>query len=122
MAARDFFVEVAGVFSRWLKKTFRRPSFVFFALVQPIVWFVLFTQSFARIADLPAFAQYSKGASYLTFFTGAVIIQTVMASAMQSGIGMVNDINAKFPDGKTHVTCFTCHRGATTPLTAPAAN
>ena len=37
-------------------------------------------------------------------------------------IGMVNDINAKFPDGKTHVTCFTCHRGSTTPLTAPAAN
>jgi hypothetical protein len=34
-------------------------------------------------------------------------------------LGMVNDINAKFPDGKTHVTCFTCHRGSTTPLTAP---
>ncbi|TLZ66037.1 MAG: ABC transporter permease [Methanobacteriota archaeon] len=98
MAARDFFVEVAGIFGRWLKKTFRRPSFVFFALVQPIVWFVLFTQSFARIADLPAFAQYSKGASYLTFFTGAVIIQTVMASAMQSGIGMVNDIESGYMD------------------------
>ena len=24
---------------------------------------------------------------------------------------MVNDINAKFPDGKAHVTCYTCHRG-----------
>ena len=34
-------------------------------------------------------------------------------------LGMVNDINAKFPDGKTHVTCFTCHRGNTTPATAP---
>ena len=32
-------------------------------------------------------------------------------------LGMVNDINAKFPDGKTHVTCFTCHRGSTTPRT-----
>src|SRR5213593_1216746 len=98
MAATDFFVEVAGIFTRWLKKTFRRPSFVFFALVQPIVWFVLFTQSFARIADLPAFANYSGGASYLTFFTGAVIIQTVMASAMQSGIGMVNDIESGYMD------------------------
>src|SRR2546422_2991241 len=98
MAATDFFLEVGGIFSRWLKKTFRRPSFVFFALVQPIVWFVLFTQSFARIADLPAFANYSGGASYLTFFTGAVIIQTVMASAMQSGIGMVNDIESGYMD------------------------
>ena len=32
---------------------------------------------------------------------------------------MVNDINAKFPDGKAHVTCYTCHRGTRTPLTAP---
>ena len=35
--------------------------------------------------------------------------------------GMVKDINAKFPDGKVHVTCFTCHRGAEMPLTAPPA-
>ena len=37
-------------------------------------------------------------------------------------IEMVHDINARFPDGKEHVTCFTCHRGATEPLTAPPAN
>src|ERR1035437_4103993 len=36
-------------------------------------------------------------------------------------IAMANEINAKFPDGKVHVTCFTCHRGKTTPETAPAA-
>lgn len=34
---------------------------------------------------------------------------------------MVREINAKFPDGKQHVTCFTCHRGAEMPLTAPPA-
>jgi len=35
---------------------------------------------------------------------------------------MVKDINAKFPDGKMHVTCYTCHRGQQQPLTAaPAA-
>jgi len=34
-------------------------------------------------------------------------------------ITMAKDINAKFPDGKTHVTCYTCHRGATEPATAP---
>jgi hypothetical protein len=36
-------------------------------------------------------------------------------------IQMVNDINAKFPDGKVHVSCYTCHRGANVPLTAPPA-
>ena len=44
--------------------------------------------------------------------------EKVMARMM---ISMVKDINAKFPDGKTHVTCFTCHRGSTEPLMAPAA-
>jgi hypothetical protein len=36
-------------------------------------------------------------------------------------IQMVNEINAKFPDGKVRVSCYTCHRGATVPLTAPPA-
>ena len=32
---------------------------------------------------------------------------------------MVNDINAKFPDGKVHVSCYTCHRGKTSPDMVP---
>jgi hypothetical protein len=36
-------------------------------------------------------------------------------------IKMVNEINAKFPDGKEHVTCYTCHNGKEHPLTAPVA-
>lgn len=31
---------------------------------------------------------------------------------------MVRDINAKFGDDKTHVTCWTCHRGSTKPEVA----
>jgi hypothetical protein len=34
---------------------------------------------------------------------------------------LARDVNSKFPDGKMHVTCYTCHRGAEEPLTAPAA-
>jgi hypothetical protein len=34
-------------------------------------------------------------------------------------IAMVNDINAKFPGGAAKVTCYTCHNGEVTPLTAP---
>jgi photosynthetic reaction center cytochrome c subunit len=36
-------------------------------------------------------------------------------------IELVRSINPKFPDGKEHVTCYTCHRGAEEPLTAPPA-
>src|SRR6202035_2984453 len=31
---------------------------------------------------------------------------------------MMRGINGTFGDGKQHVTCFTCHRGSTTPLKA----
>jgi hypothetical protein len=34
---------------------------------------------------------------------------------------MVMDINSKMPDAKIKVTCFTCHRGAQEPLSAPPA-
>ena len=34
-------------------------------------------------------------------------------------IEMVNHINGQFPDGKAHVTCYTCHRGKTTPDMVP---
>ena len=30
-------------------------------------------------------------------------------------IELVNEINAKFGDGKVHVTCWTCHQGSTMP-------
>lgn len=32
---------------------------------------------------------------------------------------MTKEINGKFPDGKMHVTCYTCHRGAEEPAMAP---
>lgn len=32
---------------------------------------------------------------------------------------MTREINAKFPDGKEHVTCYTCHRGDHEPKMAP---
>jgi photosynthetic reaction center cytochrome c subunit len=43
-------------------------------------------------------------------------MEKVMARMM---ISMAKDINSKFPDGKEHVTCYTCHRGDPMPKTAP---
>jgi hypothetical protein len=34
-------------------------------------------------------------------------------------IAMVREINMRFQDGKQHVTCYTCHRGNTTPEMTP---
>ena len=64
MSAGEFFGEINGIFGRWIRKTLRRPPFLFFSLVQPIVWFVLFTQAFARISDIPKFAVFTGTSSY----------------------------------------------------------
>jgi hypothetical protein len=34
---------------------------------------------------------------------------------------MARDINSKFPDGKRHVSCYTCHRGMEEPAIEPPA-
>ena len=34
-------------------------------------------------------------------------------------ITMTKELNAKFPDGKEHVTCWTCHRGTHEPAMEP---
>ncbi|HLY18849.1 MAG TPA: c-type cytochrome [Bryobacteraceae bacterium] len=34
-------------------------------------------------------------------------------------IEMTHQINSNFPDGKMHVSCYTCHRGAEEPATRP---
>ncbi len=98
MSFANYASEVNGIFGRWIRKTLRRPQFLFFSLVQPIVWFVLFTQAFSSIADIPGFTTLTRAPNYLTFFTAAVIIQTVISSAMQSGMGMVTDIETGYMD------------------------
>jgi ABC-2 type transport system permease protein len=110
MSVANYVSEVNGVFGRWIRKTLRRPQFLFFSLVQPIVWFVLFTQAFQSIANIRepilgtnpvqfiTFQSLTGTSSYLTFFSAAVIIQTVISSAMQSGIGMVTDLESGYMD------------------------
>ncbi len=110
MSVANYVSEVNGIFGRWIKKTLRRPQFLFFSLVQPIVWFVLFTQAFQSIANIRepivgtnpiqyiTFASLTGTSSYITFFSAAVIIQTVISSAMQSGMGMVTDLESGYMD------------------------
>jgi ABC-2 type transport system permease protein len=90
--------EVTAIFRRWNTKLLRQPIFLFFSLIQPLVWFLLFTQAFSAIGNIPAFKVLTGTSSYITFFTAAVIIQTIASSALQAGIGLVNDIDSGFMD------------------------
>ncbi|TFG57291.1 MAG: hypothetical protein E4H30_00885 [Methanomassiliicoccus sp.] len=90
--------ETAAIFRRWNTKLVRQPIFIFFSLIQPLVWFLLFTQAFSAIGDIPNFKQLTGTASYVTFFTAAVVIQTITSSALAAGLGLVNDLESGFMD------------------------
>lgn len=98
MPLYEFPDETYSIFTRWVRKIFRRPTFLFFSLVQPLVWFLLFTQAFSAVANIPGFQQLTGTSSYLTYFSAAVIVQTVVTSALQSGIGMVDDLESGYLD------------------------
>ncbi|MBN2603485.1 MAG: ABC transporter permease [Candidatus Thermoplasmatota archaeon] len=90
--------EIVSIFNRWNKKLVRQPILIFFNLIQPLVWFLLFTQAFSAIGDIPSFQLLTGTSSYVTFFTAAVIIQTITSSALSSGLGLVTDFDSGFMD------------------------
>ncbi len=91
-----FFREVWTLYRRTLLKLVRRPVFVYFSLVQPLIWLLLFGQIFQRVAQAPGFSEAFGGQSYLAFFAPAVILQTILFGAGQSGLGLINDIDSGF--------------------------
>jgi ABC-2 type transport system permease protein len=94
----DYVTEISSIFGRWIVKTTRRPTILFFTLVQPIIWFFLFTEAFSAVGSIPGFEEITGTDNYKTFFTAAVIVQTVIASALNSGIGMVEDLDSGYLD------------------------
>ncbi|MDP8959078.1 MAG: ABC transporter permease [Actinomycetota bacterium] len=77
------------LWARNTHKLLRVPMLLFFSLFQPLLFLVLFSQVFSRLAQLPGFAYDS----YLQFLVPSVVALTALNSAFQSGMGMVNDID-----------------------------
>ena len=73
---------------RQMKKLVRIPLLLFFALAQPLIFLLLFSQVFSNLDRLPGFTYDS----YLQFLVPSIVALTALNSAFQSGIGMVTDI------------------------------
>jgi ABC-2 type transport system permease protein len=58
-------------------------------LLQPLVMLLLFSQIFSSIAKTPGFP---SGVSYIDYLMPAILVNTAMGSAIQSGVGLVNDM------------------------------
>jgi len=79
-------------FKRWLVKTSRNPYVTFTSLVQPIIFFVLMAEVLGAIAGGAVSQSVQSGVTYVTYLTPAIIIQSALAAAAVSGIGLVDDM------------------------------
>jgi ABC-2 type transport system permease protein/oleandomycin transport system permease protein len=84
--------DIALLAGRNLKKVLRNRALIFFTTVQPLLQLVLFAYVFGSIAQL------GGNLNYKDFVVPAVIIQTMVFTGMQAGIGIANDLNTGMID------------------------
>jgi ABC-2 type transport system permease protein len=90
--------ETQALYVRQIKRLSRQSTVIFFSLVQPLIWLVLFGQMFARIVRFPGAAENFGNVSYLQFFIPTVMLQSILFGAGQSGVGIITDIDSGFLD------------------------
>ena len=79
---------------RYLRVIARQPAFLFIALVQPIIWLLLFGALFKAVTEIPGFA----GGSYIDFLTPGVVVMLAVSSAGWTGMAFIDDINGGVMD------------------------
>jgi ABC-2 type transport system permease protein/oleandomycin transport system permease protein len=75
---------------RQLRKTLRKPAMVFFALVQPVMFVLLFRYVLGGAID--------TGVDYVDFLMPGIMVQTAIFGAMITGIGLCTDMGAGVVD------------------------
>jgi len=87
----SFLGDVWVNYKRWMIKSVRNPFILTGSLLQPVIFLVLFTQVFGQVAT-QAIGGNGAAISYETYLVPAIAVQTALAAAAASGIGLVNDI------------------------------
>ncbi|KAA2265234.1 ABC transporter permease [Solihabitans fulvus] len=75
--------------TRSLRAVVRDPRMIIFSLLQPLIMLLLFSQIFSSIANTPDFP---RGVNYIDYLMPAILVNTAMQSALQAGVGLINDM------------------------------
>src|SRR3989454_7781382 len=91
--------EVGLVTWRSLVKLTRTPVLLFFSLFMPLIWLVMFSQTFGTVFSSAASGGF-LGAPlphhYVAVLLPGITVMTAIQSASQSGFGVVADLEAGF--------------------------
>ena len=77
------------LFLRVLRNLSRQPIWIFFMLVQPMFWLLLYSQLFRRITELPGFGTHS----YIDYLTPGIAVMTAFFSGSWAGMGTIDDLD-----------------------------
>ncbi len=98
VAHSDLISETWELYKRSLLKLIRRPIILYFSLIQPAIWLLLFGQMFNKMVSLPGAGATFGTSNYMAFFTPGVIMMTMLFGAGQTGLGLIQDMDSGFLD------------------------
>jgi ABC-2 type transport system permease protein len=82
---------------RNLFKNVRTPMLLIASVAQPLVWLVMFSQTFSKLADTPLLRDLGYR-SYVAFLLPGMMVLAILFTALQSGLAMVSDIDSGMLD------------------------
>jgi ABC-2 type transport system permease protein len=81
-------VQAANLTLREIRALLLQPLYIAVALIQPLVWLLLFGQLFKRVVEIPGFA----GGSYISFMTPGIVVMTALFTSAWTGMGLIDDM------------------------------
>ena len=74
--------------ARHLRELYRKPIVIFMALLQPIIWLLLFGALFSDVAKIPGFGS----GDYISYLTPGVVIMTAIFGSSWTGMAYIEDM------------------------------
>jgi len=93
-AVASWSTETAQVTRRWTIDGFRQPWGLGVAILQPVIWILLFGNVFSSVATVPGFGDDD----YMTFLVPGILMMTVLYSGAWAGTGFIDDISSGVMD------------------------
>lgn len=87
--------QTTWITGRHLRYFVRQPWFVMMALIQPVIWLLLFGALFKSVTEIPGF---TTAATYLDYLVPGVLVMTALFSCGWSGMSIIEDLDRSIMD------------------------